>query len=127
MVTQTRPCAVVTGAPAGIGFHLARECAEHGYDLLITSDQGEIKDAADRLRRAGTNIEAFEGDLADRAGVEKLYAATKGRSVDLLLANAGRGLGRAFLDQEPAAPFDPLTNRLCGRSWFQPGPWIKSS
>ncbi len=34
--------------------------------------------------------------------MDKLYAAAKGRKVDALLANAGRGLGRAFLDQEPA-------------------------
>jgi hypothetical protein len=33
-------------------------------------------------------------------GVDKLYAATKGRAVDALLANAGRGLGHAFLDQD---------------------------
>jgi short-subunit dehydrogenase len=33
-------------------------------------------------------------------GVDKLYAAAKGRTVDALLANAGRGLGHAFLDQD---------------------------
>ena len=32
--------------------------------------------------------------------MDKLYAATKGRQVDALLANAGRGLGHAFLDQD---------------------------
>jgi uncharacterized protein len=34
--------------------------------------------------------------------VGKLYAAVKGRKVDALLANAGRGLGHGFLDQDPA-------------------------
>jgi short-subunit dehydrogenase len=33
-------------------------------------------------------------------GVDKLYAAIGGRKVSALLANAGRGLGHAFLDQE---------------------------
>jgi short-subunit dehydrogenase len=33
-------------------------------------------------------------------GVDKLYAAIGGRKVNALLANAGRGLGHAFLDQE---------------------------
>jgi short-subunit dehydrogenase len=33
--------------------------------------------------------------------VEKLYAAAGGRPIDALLANAGRGLGRSFLDQDP--------------------------
>jgi len=32
--------------------------------------------------------------------VDKLYAAASGRQVDALLANAGRGLGHAFLDQQ---------------------------
>jgi short-subunit dehydrogenase len=99
MATQAPPYAVVTGASAGIEFHLARECAEHGYDLLIASDQAEIKNAADKLRQSGTNVEAFEEDLSDPSGVDKLYAATGGRQVDVLMANAGRGLGRAFLDQ----------------------------
>ena len=34
--------------------------------------------------------------------MDKLYAAAKGRKVEALLANAGHGLGRAFLDQDPA-------------------------
>ena len=33
-------------------------------------------------------------------GVDELYAAAKGRQVDALMANAGRGLGHAFLDQD---------------------------
>jgi short-subunit dehydrogenase len=32
--------------------------------------------------------------------VDKLYGAAKGRQIDFLLANAGRGLGHAFLDQD---------------------------
>jgi short-subunit dehydrogenase len=33
-------------------------------------------------------------------GVDRLYAKIAGRPVGALLANAGRGLGRAFLDQD---------------------------
>ena len=40
-----------------------------------------------------------EADLATISGVDQLWAATDGRPVDALLANAGHGLGRAFLDQ----------------------------
>ena len=39
-------------------------------------------------------------DLATLDGVDRLLAATQGRRVDYLLANAGHGLGRAFLDQD---------------------------
>jgi short-subunit dehydrogenase len=39
-------------------------------------------------------------DLSTIEGVDKLHGAAKGRPVDILMANAGRGLGRAFLDQD---------------------------
>jgi short-subunit dehydrogenase len=101
MARAARQFAVVTGASTGIGFDLARECAEHGFDLLIAADEPEISAAAETLRHNGTDVMAVEADLTNRAGVEKLYAAAAGRPVDALVANAGRGLGRAFLDQDP--------------------------
>ena len=102
MIGKARPFAIVTGASTGIGFELARECIEHGYDILIAADEPEIQQAASRLRRNGAAVEAVQADLATKEGVDKLYAAAHGRQVDALLANAGRGLGRSFLDQEPA-------------------------
>lgn len=114
MATPARAYAVVTGASAGIGFDLARECAEHGYDLLIASDQAKISDAAEKLRRFGTTVEAFEEDLSDAASIDKLYAATKGRPVDVLMANAGRGLGRAFLDQDPTQWINVIDTNITG-------------
>src|SRR4029078_9210321 len=43
--------------------------------------------------------QVVQTDLATTAGVDQLWTATAGRPVDALLANAGHGLGRAFLDQ----------------------------
>jgi short-subunit dehydrogenase len=97
---SSRPLAIVTGASTGIGYELAKCCAEHGYDLLIAADELEIKDAAENLRALGVEVEALQVDLATRKGVDKLCAAAKGREVDALLANAGRGLGKGFLDQK---------------------------
>jgi short-subunit dehydrogenase len=91
--------AVVTGASTGIGLELARCCTEDGFDVLIAADEPEIERAAAALRTAGASVEAVQADLATSEGVEKLYEAARGRPVDALLANAGRGLGRAFLDQ----------------------------
>jgi short-subunit dehydrogenase len=45
-------------------------------------------------------VDSVLTDLATTEGVDELYQATEGRAVDALLANAGRGLGRAFLDQQ---------------------------
>ena len=94
--------AVVTGASGGIGFELAKQCAHAGYDLLIAADVPEIQQAAARLRESGTTVDAVQADLSGAKGVGELYAAIGNRRVDALLANAGRGLGRGFLDQDPA-------------------------
>jgi uncharacterized protein len=95
-----RSLAVVTGASSGIGFYLAKECAENGYDLLIAADYTELEQAAEKLRSFGVNVQTVETDLATTEGVDELYEATNGRPVDILMANAGHGLGHAFLDQD---------------------------
>ncbi|HKR11637.1 MAG TPA: SDR family NAD(P)-dependent oxidoreductase [Pyrinomonadaceae bacterium] len=100
MASNNGQLAIVTGASAGIGYELARICAENGFDLLIAADQSKIKQAAEEFRQYGVNVEAIEADLATREGVDKLYAALGGRPVAALLANAGHGLGHAFLDQD---------------------------
>jgi short-subunit dehydrogenase len=100
MASAMRPLAVVTGASTGIGYELAKQCAENGFDLLIAADEPAINAAADKLRAFGTKVDTVEADLATTDGVDKLYDRLAGQSVDALLANAGRGLGRAFLDQD---------------------------
>jgi short-subunit dehydrogenase len=97
--------AVVTGASTGIGFELAKYAVHKGYDLIIAADEPEIQTAADELRNEGAKVIAVQADLATREGVDKLYETIRaeGRPVDALLANAGRGLGNGFLDQEPDA------------------------
>jgi short-subunit dehydrogenase len=100
IMAAQRPLALVTGASSGIGLELARCCAENGFDLVIAADEPQIQDAAGELRASGARVDAVEADLATAEGVARLYAATNGRPVDALLANAGRGLGDAFLDQK---------------------------
>ena len=93
---------VVTGASSGIGLELARVAAQNGSDLLIAADGPEIETAATELRSIGVSVESLMVDLATPDGVDALCARIKqlGRPVDALFANAGRGLGKAFLDQD---------------------------
>ncbi len=94
-----RPLALVTGASTGIGYELAKLCAENGYDLVLAADT-PLAEAVEACRALGAEVTAVETDLARLEGVDELYAAIGGRPVDALLANAGHGLGRAFLDQD---------------------------
>src|SRR4051812_1289979 len=100
MAEEEHPLAIVTGASSGIGFELARCCAEKGFDLVIAADEPAIHEAADKLRASGVEVTPCEVDLATTEGVDELVDACSGRAVDALLANAGRGLGNAFLDQD---------------------------
>lgn len=99
MNSTTRPFAIVTGASAGIGYELAKLCAQNGFDLLVAADDPKIQQAALDFSAFGVEAQAIEVDLATRPGVDQLYSAAKGRPVDALLANAGHGLGHGFLDQ----------------------------
>ncbi len=100
MSALPRPLAVVTGASAGIGLELAKLAAQEKHDLVIAADQPKIEEAASELRALGVQVEAVQADLATLEGVDRLYAALNGRPVDVLCANAGHGLGGAFLDQD---------------------------
>jgi short-subunit dehydrogenase len=95
-----RPLAVVTGASSGIGLELAECCAIDGWDLVIVADQGDLDAAAELVRSYGVTVDAVRADLAQRAGVDLLMDAVGDRQVDALLANAGHGLGHAFLEQD---------------------------
>jgi uncharacterized protein len=95
---MSKGLAVVTGASTGIGFELARCCAEDGYDLIICADEPEIETAAARLRN-GASVTPVTVDLATEEGVRRLMDAIGTRDIDLLLANAGVGARGGFLDQ----------------------------
>lgn len=94
--------AVVTGASSGIGLELAKIAAEQGYNLVIAADEGDIDVAAELLRSSGVSVDAMQVDLSTKEGAADFarFIADKGQPVDILLANAGRGLGKGFLDQD---------------------------
>ncbi|HEY1559544.1 MAG TPA: SDR family NAD(P)-dependent oxidoreductase [Caulobacteraceae bacterium] len=99
-MSDLRPLAVVTGASSGIGYELARLCAEHGHDLVLAADQPSIVEAKQAFEAMGAKVEAVQTDLSTENGVQDLLDLIAGRPVDVLCANAGHGLGHGFLDQD---------------------------
>lgn len=94
-----RPLAVVTGASTGIGYHLARSAADHGYDLVVAADT-PLADAVKVFEALGARVQAVQCDLATTEGVLHLMSAIGEREVDALMANAGHGLAGSFLAQD---------------------------
>ncbi|MFJ6793143.1 SDR family NAD(P)-dependent oxidoreductase [Streptomyces sp. NPDC091268] len=98
------PLAVVTGASSGIGLELARQFAEHGYDLIVAAEDAAIHSAAAALGGRGVRVEAVRADLATAEGVEELHrvvTATR-RPVAAAALNAGVGQGGPFLETDLA-------------------------
>jgi uncharacterized protein len=92
--------AVVTGGSTGIGYALAAQFANHGFDVLIAAENDEISRAARLLAETGAQITAVEADLAKLQGVEQLYEKIKslGQPVDAIAINAGVGVSGRFVE-----------------------------
>ncbi|WP_210503971.1 SDR family NAD(P)-dependent oxidoreductase [Nocardioides xinjiangensis] len=103
--TGARQLAVVTGASSGIGLELARQFAEHDFDLIVAAEDDELAVAAAVLRsESGGLVQPVQVDLRRPEGVEELYAAIKadGRPLAAIALNAGHGQGGAFVDNDLA-------------------------
>lgn len=95
---SSKPFAVVTGASTGIGLELAKQFARNGFDLLIVADEPAIREAAEKVRQPGIQVQTLEVNLANYDGVETLYREIQasGRPVDAIAINAGIGAGGDF-------------------------------
>jgi uncharacterized protein len=96
--SSDRQLALVTGASSGIGLELARQFAEHGFDLLVVAEDEAIEDAARELQSDGGSVQAVRADLATEEGLAELYRRLDvlGRPLDAVALNAGIGAGGAF-------------------------------
>jgi NAD(P)-dependent dehydrogenase (short-subunit alcohol dehydrogenase family) len=94
---------LVTGAGSGIGRATALLCAARGADLALCDlDEGGLADTEAAARREGRDVLALRVDVGDRAQMQAFADAVHERvdAVDLLVNNAGVGLGANFLDTE---------------------------
>ena len=113
--------ALVTGATSGIGEEFCWQLAAAGHDLvLVARSEDALRALADSLANvAGVRAEVIAADLSTDSGCERVAARldvggpadrekTDLAPVDLLVNNAGFGLGSDFLDNS----LDNETNGL---------------
>lgn len=100
--TTPHPLAVVTGASAGIGRELAREFADHDFDVLVVAEDTRIEAVARELKTPENQTFAVQADLATDEGVDALYQRIRElqRPVDVAALNAGVGVGGGFVDTD---------------------------
>ncbi|WP_371436599.1 SDR family NAD(P)-dependent oxidoreductase [Polaromonas sp.] len=78
---------------------MARIAAEKGYDLIVAADR-PLDEAVLDFQSLGASVQSVQVELASREGVDKFLELAAGRTVDVVIANAGHGLGGAFLEQD---------------------------
>ena len=91
--------ALVTGASSGIGEAIARRLARDGVAVTLVARR---RDRLDALAAQLTGSSVLVADLADQAGRNIVAARLAATDVDLLVNNAGFGVGMGLLDAEPA-------------------------
>jgi short-subunit dehydrogenase len=101
MTTVTaRPLAMVTGGSSGIGLELAKQFAQHGYDVAISGSSDKVFAAAESLKELGADAFPFQADAATYDGVEAFwqFIANLHRPLEAAALNVGIAHGGAFVD-----------------------------
>ncbi|WP_018618740.1 3-ketoacyl-ACP reductase [Spirosoma luteum] len=88
-----RPVAFITGGSRGIGYGIAEQLADAGFDLVINGVRPEeaVREALDALRNRGNNVLYCPGDIAQAAARNEMITTIKthfGR-LNVLVNNAG--------------------------------------
>ena len=96
--------ALITGGTSGIGAAFARALAARGDDLvLVARNADRLSDVATELKeRYAVGVETIVADLAEREDVIRIAErlTSTERSIDLLINNAGFGIGTKLTDPD---------------------------
>lgn len=99
---MTRQVALVTGASSGIGAEFARQLAGRGYDLVLSARRtARLAELGSQLTASfGIRCEPLTADLGGEPGIASVEARLRGGGIDLLVNNAGFGIGRQFAEAD---------------------------
>jgi short-subunit dehydrogenase len=104
------PHALITGASAGIGLELARVFARKGFDVLLVARRADALEALAGRLEGEYEIKAttFIADLAQPDAPQKIFDHCQNEkfAVDVLVNNAGIGLGGEFGESDISRQMD---------------------
>ncbi len=106
---------IVTGATSGIGEATMRRLVAAGFAVVGNGRNAERLAALEQ--EIGAAFCGVAGNAADKAVLEGLFAAATerfGREADIVVANAGRGLGGPVTQADPAQFEDVLKINVSG-------------
>lgn len=95
--------ALITGGSSGIGLAVARALGEDGYGITISARRPDkLEAAAAELREAGLDVLAVAANVADEDDIKRMISEHRERwgRLDLLMNNAGLGIGGAIADAD---------------------------
>jgi len=81
--------AVVTGASSGIGYEIAKQLSEKGYDIIaVARDEKRLNDLKEKCK---TNVDIYKVDLSDMHQLLNFCEEVEQEDIEILVNNAGFG------------------------------------
>ena len=89
-LSSEKPLAVVASTVHADGYDLAKQFAEHGYDIIVAAKNPSVVEEAQDLKELGADAVSFQLDLSTTEGVEQLYRRiiATGRPVEAMVVNS---------------------------------------